>query len=169
MDIKVYKEYLKNMGMSEKLIDMPAVTKELLNCAVASNMGIEEFDSYVRISSPKRIKVNSCYAKNGYSDIFLEDDGSANIIEYISGKRVSRVKINKEGYEIEYEEEFSRDYNKTYVRDNGMIRVIREDKSSGIHITKSYFDSGNPNLRASCVITPEDEYGRQIEFDEVIE
>lgn len=166
MDIKVYKERLKSLGVPENLIDMPAVTAELLNYAVVSDMKIEELDSYVKMSSPKRVKIASCYLKDGYSDVVLEDDGSVNILRYIDGKKVSKVKTDDKGYEIEYEEELSEEYTKTYLRDNGIIRVTRENKNSGIQITKSYFDSGNYSLRTSCVITPEDKYGKQIEFNE---
>ena len=158
MEINDYKKRLKELGISEKLIEMPAVTKELLEEAMRSQMSLEVFDSYVKVESPEKCSILQ-------NQITLQNDGTAEIEYYNCGKLIGKAKTDVYGFEEIHDETLGSLERKYFKRNKGFIDVDSYD-SYGNKVSRSFFDVGKAQINSPGKYTPEDEFGRQCEFNE---
>ena len=158
MNISDYKKRLIELGMDERLVEMPAVTSDLLDLAVSKQLTFEEFDKLVLVVSSSEVKVQD-------RNVVLNGDGTASIEEYYKGKLISKAITDTNGMEVECEKYWGYKLLETYERRRGFIVKISEINSTGDNIKQSFFDIGHCFLANSCVVSPEDEFGRQKSFD----
>lgn len=159
MEISDYKKYLKERGMSEKLIEMPAVTNYILNEAINYNLPLDTFRMYVTVESPTVCKLLEKRVK-------LNEDGTADIEHYNHGRLMAKAKTDECGFEVEYEDVFAIKDKTKYKRNNGFIDMVSITSTlDGTKKRRSCFDVGNIQAWTK-IFGPEDDFGRQIAFDE---
>lgn len=159
MDFEYYKKHLIELGVDKRLVEMPAVTDDLLTQAVLGDLSFEETDKLIEIISPTEIKLQE-------KKVVLHEDGTASIEEIFGGKVVNKSITDVNGMEVYREEGISQQLLITYERKDGFVVKTDIIKSTGDKIQRVYFDIGACCLNMGCKVSPVDKFGRQVDFNE---